>query len=85
MNVVMVRREKYGTKDVFPVPDGKSLKAGDLVKINTRWGEAFATCLCDSFIVDTTDTEKMKNVFNFFGIDELTPYVVGKFTYEKWE
>jgi hypothetical protein len=85
MNVVITKHENCGAKYVFLVPEDKTLKAGDLVKINTKCDEALATCLCDSFTVDTTDKEKMKNIFNAFCIDEPTVYVVGKLTYEKWE
>lgn len=65
--------------------DLKSLRAGDLVKVNTRRSETLATCLCDSFTVDVTDKEKIKNVFNAFGVDEPTAYVIGKFTYDEWK
>ena len=34
--------------------------ASDLVKVSTKHGNALATCLCDSFVVDTTDKEKQK-------------------------
>ena len=85
MNVVIVRHENCGAKYVFLVPEEKSLRAGDLVKVNTRRGETLATCLCDSFTVDVTDKGKMKSIFNAFGVDEPTAYVIGKFTYEKWE
>ena len=53
--------------------------------MNARRSETLATCLCDSFIVDTTDNENMKNIFNAFGVDEPTAYVIGKFTYDEWE
>lgn len=85
MNVVIVKQENCGAKYLFLVPEDKALRAGDLVKVNTKRGEAFATCLCDNFTVDTTDKEKLKNVFNAFGVDEPTAYVVGKFTYDEWE
>ncbi len=85
MNIVIVKHENCGTKYVFLVPDDKSLKAGDLVRIDTKYGETLATCLCDSFIIDVTDKEKMKSIFNAFGIDKPTAYVVGKFTYDEWE
>lgn len=85
MNVVIVKRENCGAKYVFLVPEDKTLKAGDLVRVNTKRGETLATCLCDSFTVDATDKEKMKSIFNAFGVDEPTAYVVGKFTYDEWE
>lgn len=85
MNVVIVKHENCGAKYVFLVPDDKSLKAGDLVMVNTRRSETLATCLCDSFTVDVTDKEKIKNVFNAFGVDEPTAYVIGKFTYDEWK
>lgn len=95
MNVVIVKYENCGVcgvKNVFLVPEDKTLKAGDLVKVNTntRRGETLATCLCDSFKVDvtdvdTTDKEKIKNIFNAFGVDEPTAYVIGKFTYDEWK
>lgn len=85
MNVVIVKRENCGAKYVFFVPEDKTLKAGDLVRVNTKRGETLATCLCDSFTVDATDKEKMKSIFNAFGVDEPTAYVVGKFTYDEWE
>ncbi len=85
MNVVIVKHENCGAKYVFLVPEDKTLKAGDLVKTNTKRGETLATCLCDSFAVDVTDKEKMKSIFNAFGVDEPTAYVVGKFTYDEWE
>ena len=85
MNVVIVKHENCGAKYVFLVPEDKTLRAGDLVKVNTKRGETLATCLCDSFTVDVTDKEKIKNVFNAFGVDEPTTYVIGKFTYDEWE
>lgn len=89
MNVVIVKHENCGAKYVFLVPEDKTLKAGDLVKVNTKRGETLATCLCDSFAVDATDKEKdkgkMKSIFNAFGVDEPTAYVIGKFTYDEWE
>lgn len=85
MNVVIVKHENCGAKYVFLVLEDKSLRAGDLVKVNTRRSETLATCLCDSFTVDVTDKEKIKNVFNAFGVDESTAYVIGKFTYDEWK
>lgn len=85
MNVVIVKHENSSVKHTFLVPEYKNLKAGDLVKVNTKRGNALATCLCDSFGVDTTDKEKMKTIFNAFGIDEPTAYVIGKFTYDEWK
>ena len=85
MNVVIVKHENCGAKYVFLVPDGKSLRAGDLVRVNTKRGDTLATCLCDNFVVDITDKEKMKNIFNAFGVDEPTAYVVGRFIYDKWK
>lgn len=85
MNVVIVKHENCGAKYVFLVPEDKTLKAGDLVRVNTKRGETLATCLCDSFTVNATDKEKMKSIFNAFGIDEPTAYVIGKFTYDEWE
>lgn len=85
MNVVIVKHENCGAKYMFLVPEDKTLKVGDLVKVNTERGETLATCLCDSFTVDVTDKEKMKSIFNTFGVDEPTAYVVGKFTYDEWE
>lgn len=82
MNVVIVRHETSAVKYTFLVPETKSLKAGDLVKVNTKRGNALAICLCDSFVVDTTDKEMKKAIF---GIDEPTAYVIGKFTYEEWK
>lgn len=87
MNVVIAKHENCGAKYLFLVPEDKTFKAGDLVKVNTERGETLATCLCDSFTVDVTDKEKMKNIFNDFGIDESTAYVLGKFiyfTYDEW-
>ena len=84
MNVVIVKHKNCGTKNVFLVPEDKTLKAGDLVRVNTKRGETLATCLCDSFTVDVTDEEKMKSIFNAFGVDEPTAYVIGKFTYDEW-
>ena len=60
MNVVIVKHENSAVKYIFLVPETKSLKAGDLVKVNTKRGNALETCLCDSFVVDTTDKEKQK-------------------------
>ena len=85
MNVVIVKHETSAVKYTFLVPEDKILKAGDLVKVNTKRGNALATCLCDSFVMDTTDREKMKTIFNAFGIDEPTAYVIGKFTYDEWK
>ena len=85
MNVVIVRHETSAVKYTFLVPETKSLKAGDLVKVNTKRGNALAICLCDSFVVDTTDKEKTKTIFNAFGTDEPTAYVIGKFTYDEWK
>lgn len=101
MNVVIVKHENSGAKYAFLVPEDKTLKAGDLVKVNTmhkiiykfignlsylkKRGETLVTCLCDSFTVDVTDKEKMKSIFNAFGVDEPTAYVIGKFTYDEWE
>lgn len=85
MNVVIVKHENCGAKYVFLVPDDKILRAGDLIRVNTKRGDTLATCLCDSFVVDATDKEKMKSIFNAFGVDEPTAYVVGKFTYDEWE
>ena len=85
MNIVIVKHENCGAKYVFLVPEDKTLKAGDLVRVNTKRGEILATCLCDSFVVDTTDREKMRNIFNAFGVDEPTAYVIGKFTYDEWK
>lgn len=86
MNVVIAKHETCcESKYVFLVPDDRTLKAGDLVMVDTKRGNTLATCLCDSFIVDTTDKGKMKSIFNAFGVDELTAYVIGKFTYDEWE
>lgn len=85
MNVVIVRHETSAVKYTFLVPETKSLKAGDLVKVNTKRGNALAICLCDSFVVDATNEEKMKTIFNAFDIDKPTAYVIGKFTYEEWK
>ncbi len=85
MNVVIVKHENSAVKYTFLVPEDKILKAGDLVKVNTKRGNALATCLCDNFVMDTTDKEKMKTIFNAFGIDEPTAYVIGKFTYDEWK
>lgn len=87
MNVVIVKYENCGVKNVFLVPEDKTLKAGDLVKVNTntRRGETLATCLCDNFTVDATNKGEMKNIFNTFGVDEPTAYVIGKFTYDEWK
>lgn len=62
----------------------KSPALSDLVKVNTKRGNALAICLCDSFVVDTTDKEKMETIFNPFGTDEPTAYVIGRFTYDDW-
>lgn len=85
INVVIVKHENCGAKYVFLVPDDKILRAGDLVRVNTKRGDALATCLCDSFVVDTANKEKMQNIFNAFGVKEPTAYVIGKFTYDEWE
>lgn len=54
MNVVIVKHENCGAKYVFLVPEDKTFKAGDLVRVNTKRGETLATCLCDSFTVHAT-------------------------------
>lgn len=81
-NIVIVKHENCGVKYIFLVPDGKELKAGDLVMVNTKHGKALATCLCDSFIVDMSDTDKAKSIFTAFGVNEPTAYVIGKFNCE---
>ncbi len=83
--VVIVKHENCGVKYVFLVPEDKMLKTGDLVKVNTKRGETLATCLCDSFTINTTDKEKMKSIFNAFGVDKPNAYVFGKFTYDEWK
>lgn len=83
--VVIVKHENCGAKYVFLVPEDKTLKAGDLVRVNTKRGETLATCLCDNFTVDATNKGEMKNIFNAFGVDEPTAYVIGKFTYDEWK
>lgn len=85
MNVVIVRHETSAVKYTFLVPETKSPALSDLVKVNTKRGNALATCLCDSFVVDTTDKEKTKTIFNPFGTDKPTAYVIGKFTYDEWK
>lgn len=82
MNIVIVKHENCGTKYIFLVPENKILKAGDLVMVESKHGEVIATCLSDSFVVNEIGA---KRVFNAFGIDKPTAYVVGKFTYDKWE
>lgn len=85
MNVVIVRHETSTVKYTLLVPKTKSLKAGDLVKVSTKHGNALAICLCDSFVVDMSDTDKAKSIFTAFGVNEPTAYVVGKFNYDEWK
>ena len=82
MNIVIVKHENCGAKYLFLVPDGKTLNAGDLVRVNTKHGQTLATCLCDSFVVE--DETNAKYIANAFGVNEPTAYVVGKFTYDEW-
>ena len=84
MNVVIVKHENCGAKYLFLVPDGKSLNAGDLVRVNTKHGQALATCLCDSFVVE--DETKAKYIANAFGVNKPTAYVIGRYKkYEDWD
>ena len=80
-----VKHETSTVKYTFLVPEDKTLKASDLVKVSTKRGNALVTFLCDSFVVDTTDKEKMETIFNPFGTDKPTAYVIGKFTYDEWK
>lgn len=84
-NVVIVKHENCGAKYVFLVPDGHELKAGDYVVVDTKHGKALATCLCDSFAIDMSDTDKTKSVFSAFGVDKPTACVIGKFNCEWWD
>ena len=52
MKIVIVKHENCGQKFLFEVPESKSIRAGDMVLVNTKREEAFATCMCDSFYID---------------------------------
>lgn len=84
MNIVIVKHENCRAKYLFLVPDGKTLNAGDLVRVNTKHGQTLATCLCDSFVVE--DKTKAKYIANAFGVNEPTAYVIGRYEkYENWD
>ena len=70
INVVIVKHENCGAKCVFLVPEGKTLKAGDLVKVNTKRGKTLATCLCDSFTDDDINKQELKRVADCWRDDE---------------
>ena len=84
-NLVIVKHENSGAKYVFLVPDGRELKAGDYVVVDTKHGKALVICLCDSFTINMSDTDKTKSIFSAFGVDKPTAYVIGKFNCEWWE
>lgn len=49
-NIVIITHNK-NDRYLFTVPSGVQLKKGDLVKVNTRKGETYGECVCDSFSV----------------------------------
>lgn len=87
MKIVIVKHENCGQKFLFKVPESESVRAGDLVLVNTRRGEVFATCMCDSFYIDE-NTKVYKTILTSFGINEVTASVIGvchveRFCYEQ--
>ena len=82
MNIVIVKHNGCGQYFLFIVPEGRTLKAGDIVMVATKTGRTTATCLCDSFIVE--DKSNMDLIARSFNIAPPTKYVVGRYEYEEW-
>ncbi len=78
--VVIIKHTGDG-KYIFRVPDGRLLKAGDMVLCQTRRGIVPGLCCCDSFDTDRVDTIKRA-----FGVNVNTPLspIVGEYQCNMW-
>lgn len=84
MNIVIVKHENCGQKYLFEVPRGNSVRAGDLVKVRNKRGEALATCLCDSFTLDEGSNE-YEAICSAFGATRPLAQIIGRFFYSAFE
>lgn len=84
MKIVIVKHENCEQKFLFEVPESKSVCAGDLVLVNTRYGETYATCLCDSFYIDESKKEH-QNILAAFGTTKVTASVIGICYIDRWD
>ena len=78
--IVIIKHTGDG-KYIFRVPDGRTLKAGDMVLCQTRRGIVPGLCCCDSF-----DTDKVDTIRSAFGAPTDTPLapIVGEYQYNMW-
>ena len=51
-NIVFAKHDGKSKRYLFELPIGAKAKKHDVMRVCTKKGEANATCVCDSFIVD---------------------------------
>lgn len=83
MNIVIVKHENCGQKFLFQVPDSECLKAGNVVRVKTKKGLSLATCLCDSFNLDS-ESQEMNAILMAFGTSLPLAPVVGIYSYREF-
>lgn len=81
MERIVIIKHTGDRKYVFKVPEGRTVKAGDLVLCQTRRGIVPGLCCCDSF-----ETDRVATILNAFGAEHGLPLspIVGEYSYNMW-
>ena len=86
MRLIIGRHELSGKKMLYEVPEGCTVKAGELMLVNNRYkhgntGITRALSLCDVFV---TDDNSALSIMRAFRIEETEGTVLGVYTYKSF-
>lgn len=62
MNIVFIEHNNQSGTYLFEVPEGVSLKKGEMVMVETKRGETSGVCVCKSFVLDGSPLETVGRI-----------------------
>ena len=74
-NIIFVTHEGRGKRYLYELPEGVNVEQGTLLRVKSARGEDFATAASNSFLVDETGLDAIKEAVGAYMGRDLAPVI----------